>query len=299
MSHANLRLGRGLSALLPTSSSANSVRMIAIDAIQPDPDQPRRMFDDDSIAALASSISTHGVLQPLIVRKEGARYVLLAGERRFRACVSLGFTEVPALLREDAGLSAFEIALVENLQREDLNAIDEAEAYQRLIDEGSRSQTEIGAIVGKSRVHVSNTLRLLKLGTEYLRAVRNGELSTGHARALLMVSDLDARHQLYERIFEEGWSVRRTEKEAKALASGAKRRPRESNAMTPYYDSLARDLQGILGANVSIKARGSKGKVEISFDDLEKLKSLINHLTTTPLSEGQEAKIKSEPGQAH
>jgi ParB family chromosome partitioning protein len=273
--------------------------MIAVETIDPDPQQPRRVFHSESVDALASSIKKYGVLQPLIVRKEGARYVLLAGERRYRACLSLGLREVPALMREDAGLSAFEIALVENLQREDLNAVDEAEAYQRLINEGSRSQTEIGAIVGKSRVHVSNTLRLLKLESDYLNSVRNGGLSTGHARALLMVSDPEARRGLYERIFEEGWSVRRAEKEAKALASGSPRRSREPHAMAPYYDSLARDLQGVIGSKVSIKARGSKGKVEISFDDLDKLKALIHHLTSAPLRKGQEPKVAGESSQTH
>jgi ParB family chromosome partitioning protein len=263
--------------------------MIPIGSIDPDPDQPRRVFDDESIQSLASSIKEHGVLQPLIVRRESNRYVLLAGERRFRACTMLGLSEVPALMREDAGLSAFEIALVENLQREDLNAVDEAEAYQRLVEEGSRSQTDIGLIVGKSRVHVSNTLRLLKLEAEYLESVRNGELSTGHARALLMVSDPLLRRSLYEAIFEQGWSVRKAEKEAKLANSGGFSRNSEPNAMAPYFDSLARDLKGILGTNVQIKARGAKGKLEIPFEDLEKLKELIRRLTSTGSGESDKA----------
>lgn len=275
-------LGRGLSALLPGAGEGVGPREIDVDRIDPDPEQPRQSFDDESIASLAESITRHGVLQPVIVRRQGERFVLLAGERRLRASRVAGLRRVPAILREDAGLTAFEIALVENLQREDLNPLDEASAYRRLLDEGDRTQTDVAALVGKSRAHVANMLRLLGLSPEARRALADGAITSGHARAILSLPDDADEATFLARLIGESWSVRRAEREARALSGSSTKgkRPRRPTALQPYFDQVTRELSASLGVAVRVKAKGHRGALEIPFTDLAALKSLCQTLQT-------------------
>jgi len=270
--------------------------MIPLSEIHPDPDQPRKTFHPDSIASLSGSIQKHGVIQPLIVRRDVDGFVILAGERRYRAALDAGIEEVPAVLREDAGLSAFEIALVENLQREDLNPIDEAEAYRRLTREAGLTQDQVAVLGGRSRAHVANTVRLLKLLPETKNALQKQEITAGHARALLMVRDDGQQRFLLEQILQDGWSVRRAEREARLRATRRKSTPRKSPALTPYYDGVTRQLSDHLGTQVHVRSRGTRGTIEISFQSLGELRSVMCSLGVPEPSLGDEH-LESGDGQ--
>ncbi len=284
-------LGRGLSALLPGATTALGSREVSLDLIDVDVYQPREAFDPEGLERLAESLRRHGVIQPVIVRREGERYVLLAGERRVRAARMADLTHVPAVLREDAGLAAFEIAVVENLQREDLDPMDEARAYQRLIDEGGRTQTDVATLVGRSRAHVANTLRLLSLPEEAVAAVRSGSIAAGHARALLSLPEQADSEGYLRRMVEEKWSVRRAEREAKKAGARRRRAPNRANALRPYYEAVSQDLSGLLGVKVRVRARGGQGVIEIPFHDLASLRKLVASLS----GNGDEANEAGEP----
>jgi ParB family transcriptional regulator, chromosome partitioning protein len=272
-------LGRGLSALLPGATSSLGPREISLDLIDVDADQPRQAFDPERLAHLAESLRRHGVIQPVIVRREGERFVLLAGERRVRAARLADLTHVPAVLREDAGLAAFEIAVVENLQREDLDPLDEARAYQRLMEEGGRTQTEVATLVGRSRAHVANTLRLLSLPDEAVEAVRAGQITAGHARALLSLPEKADEGAYLSRMLEEKWSVRRAEREAKKAGARRRRAPNRADALKPYFEAVSQDLSRLLAVQVSVRARGGQGSIEIPFSDLATLRRLVVQLS--------------------
>ena len=288
-------LGRGLSALLPGALSPAGTRQVELTRIEPDPDQPRKTFDPESIQSLAASIRKHGLLQPVIVRRRGDGYILLAGERRLRAAREAGLKEIAVVVREDAGLTGFEIALVENLQREDLNPVDEAIAFKRLIKEGRRTQRSVAVAVGRSREYIANSLRLLKLIPEALEALRTGEISSGHARAVLRVTDAEEQQAFLQRMMVEGWSVRRTEREARDFQPGRGKMQPSVSAMEPYYRTVATDLQRSLGFDVRIRAKGTRGTLEISFDDLRQLSNLSSLLVPAKgSSDSEEAQIGDE-----
>jgi len=260
------RLGRGLDALLPPAEDdAGGVR-IPLALIEPGPFQPRRRFSDTALRELAESIRAKGVLQPLLVRPKGDGYQLVAGERRFRAAQLAGLTEVPAVVRELTDQEALEVALVENLQREDLSPVEEAEGYRRLAEMGL-SHEAIAARVGRSRSAVTNALRLLQLPDEALAALDDGRISAGHARALLMLPP-DRRLWGLREILDRGLTVRQAERLKERLS----RQPRRE-----AHSELARALEERLGIRVRITGR-RRGRVELFFASEEELRGLLELL---------------------
>ena len=274
------RLGRGLAALLgedtPAPPKEATIQLIPLDILAPSPFQPRRQVDPAELAALADSIREQGVLQPILARPDPAaagRYQIIAGERRWRAAQQAGLHEIPALVRVLTDTTAMAAALVENLQREDLNPIDEGEGYRRLIEEFTLTQERVAESVGKSRSHVANTMRLLKLPSAVQTELRRGTISAGHARALLTHPD-PARATLA--VIAQGLNVRQTE--ALAARQADEDRPsksREAQAKDPDVQSLERDLQEKLGLAVSIRPRGPGGIVQLTYKSPDQLEGLL------------------------
>ena len=283
------RLGKGLGALLgqymePEVEPAE-VRRVKVAAIVPNPLQPRRVFTDEELKDLASSIRENGLLQPLVVRPApGAtdRFELVAGERRFRAVTSLGWDDVPVLVREASDETLLVLALVENLQREELNPLEEAEGYKTLTERFGMSQSDIARAMGKDRSTVANLLRLLNLPPSVRRLLESGELSMGHARALLSLDDTVRAGELARAAVREGWSVREVERkvgETTAQAGAKKKGAKVERAKDPFVRALEEALQESLSTRVSIK-RGRKGKgvIEITFhgpEDFERVFELV------------------------
>ncbi|MFN0064179.1 MAG: ParB/RepB/Spo0J family partition protein [Myxococcaceae bacterium] len=268
-------LGRGLGALLPSaglSSSSGvtpkgSVSQLSLEMIQRDVHQPRKHMDDKQLRALADSIREQGVLQPILVRRTNGAFQIIAGERRWRAAQMAGLTEIPALVREVADAEAFELALVENLQRSDLNPIEEAEGYHRLIEEFGLSQEKAAQRVGKERSTVANALRLLGLPDEVKAMLVEGSLDMGHARALLGLSKAADVLALARKVVEQRLSVRETERQVKnkKTGSGPERTAATPSKNTSSTRAWIEDMQRALGTKVRLNDRGGKGTVEIEF----------------------------------
>jgi ParB family chromosome partitioning protein len=254
--------------------------MVPVEAIVANPDQPRTHFDDDTLEELAASMREVGVLQPIVVTETGDGFVLIAGERRWRAAKRAGMTAVPAVVREATGTSTLVEALVENVQRQDLSPLEEANAYRHLLENYGMTQDEVADRVGKSRPTVSNTLRLLQLPPAIQALVDNGELSAGHVRPLVGMEDVAYATHLAERAVAEGWSVRQMEEAArtrKALESKSSTRVR---ALRPVeIIELEKRLGERLGAPVKIDYRNEKGKLEIRFGSLEDLERIYRSFT--------------------
>lgn len=275
-------LGRGLAALIPEAPPADApsietIARVPLASIQPGPHQPRKRFAEETLKELAESIRTGGVIQPLILRpRDGGGYEIVAGERRWRAARLAGLEAVPALIRRADDRTVLELSIVENLQREDLNPIEEAEAYRRLIEEFGISQEEAARRVGKDRSTVANALRLLKLPGSIQADVAAGLLSAGHARALLMLPSPAAQMGLAERIKTQGLSVR----EAEALAAAKDRSPRRRPS--PHRDVHVRmaeeDLKRRFGTQVRIRGTQEKGRIEIEYYSAEDLIRLVDLL---------------------
>ena len=269
-------LGRGLGALIPGSSPAErrGVMNLGIEEIRPNRAQPRRHFDEAHIEELAESIRSKGVLLPLIVRRESEGYVLVAGERRWRAAQKAGLRELPVMVREVSEKEAFEIALIENIQREDLNPIEEAEAYKRLIEEHGLTQEELAARVGKDRSTVANALRLLRLPEPIKQAIIAGQLSMGHARALLAIADEGDLRKAAARVIAENLSVRAAEALVQRLKS---KRPRKSGDGHggAQVRHLVERLQRKLGARVQLRDKGGSGILEIRYGSLQELDRVL------------------------
>lgn len=283
-------LGRGLSALIPSASqeshSSADVTELAIDMISPNPDQPRTDLDEGSIAELADSIAKVGVLQPIIVRPLGEGYQIIAGERRWRASRKAGLDRVPVRVLGRTEVESLEIALIENLQREDLNAIEEARGYRKLLAEHQMTQAELADRVSKSRSAITNALRLLDLPDEVQDLVYSGMITAGHARAILSVPDETARVRLAAKIADEGLSVREAESLARLIAAGQGDRP--ARPATPKsFKQVARTLRRLLGTNVRVKQGKDKNKIEIEFRDEQELERIYKMLTDGP-AEGEE-----------
>ena len=270
-------LGRGLGALIPGGSPAErkGVMNLGIEEIRPNRAQPRRHFDEAHIEELAESIRSKGVLLPLIVRRVSEGYVLVAGERRWRAAQKAGLRELPAMVREVTEKEAFEIALIENIQREDLNPVEEAEAYKRLIEEHGLTQEELAARVGKDRSTVANALRLLRLPEAIKQAIVAGQLSMGHARALLAIADEGDLRKAAARVMAENLSVRAAEALVQRLKS--KRLPRETRDGHggTQVRHLVEKLQRKLGARVELKDKGGRGTLEIRYGSLQELDRVL------------------------
>jgi ParB family chromosome partitioning protein len=278
-------LGRGLEALLPASEARPApagALQLPIDAITPNPDQPRRHFVAESLAELAASIRMHGLLQPVVVRRVAGGFQLIAGERRLRAARMAGLLEIPAVVRESDERARMELALVENLQREDLPPLDEADAYRVLMDEYGLTQEELAARVGKSRPAVANALRLLGLPDEVKARLRAGEITAGHARAVLSMSGTEAQVALATEIAERGLPKSEAERMAAAQrARPAARRPRTKAggpSTDPNWRAVADDLTRKLGTRVRLTSRARGGTIEIEFYSSAELDRLVHQL---------------------
>jgi ParB family chromosome partitioning protein len=286
--NARRGLGRGLGALIPQASafSGELILYLTVDAVQPNPNQPRKDFDEEEMESLAQSIREQGMLQPIVVRKvDDAHYQIVAGERRWKAAKLAGFEKIPAILRVTEDREMLPLALVENLVRQNLNAIEEAEAYEHLSRVSGWTQEEIAERVGRGRVHIANTVRLLHLPPEVQADVRSGLLTPAHARALLTCESPEDLQRIRERILAEGLTVRETED---LLAAGQERpetqrtRRRRRGAASRTTSPLVRDveerLQRAYGTAVQIVERGGRGRVSFEFythDDLTRLSDLL------------------------
>jgi ParB family chromosome partitioning protein len=272
-------LGRGLEALIPKGEENHTgFAVIPIDRVSANPHQPRSLFDEEALASLAASIVEVGVLQPIVVREaEEGSYTLVAGERRWRAARKVGLTEIPAIIRESDDRSLLTEALVENLQREDLSALEEATAYQELLEDFGLTHEEVGNRVGKSRSAITNSLRLLQLPAAIQGKLERGELSAGHARALLGLEDRKFAEHIAERAVEEGWSVRQVEDAVRSRnqAVSADHDVRRATPARPMaIVELEQRLRDQLSTRVKIKYANDRGKLVIDFsslDDLERI----------------------------
>ncbi|WP_169056121.1 ParB/RepB/Spo0J family partition protein [Bacillus pumilus] len=280
-------LGKGINALFNTvDSNEETVEEIKIKDLRPNPYQPRKTFDEDALSDLKESIQQHGVLQPIIVRKSIKGYDIVAGERRFRAAQQAGLTTIPAIVREFSETLMREIALLENLQREDLSPLEEAEAYASLLDHLSVTQEELAKRLGKSRPHIANHLRLLTLPDEVQKLIEDGTLSMGHGRTLLSLKNKNKLAPLVKKIVDEGLNVRQVEKLVQQLNENV---PRETKKKEAPKDRVLKEresfLQNYFGTSVTIKKQKKKGKIEIEFLSNEDLERILELLSTREASE--------------
>ncbi len=301
-------LGRGLDALFPEKTvqskpktvkeekevsveakkssqqeTGNGERMMKISMIEPNREQPRKNFDEDALQELSESIKQYGILQPLLVSDKKDYYEIVAGERRWRAAKMAGLKEVPVVVKEFSTQEIVEISLIENIQREDLNPVEEAMAYKRLIDEFHLKQDEIAERVSKSRTAVTNSMRLLKLDSRVQQMMVDEMISAGHARAILAISDPEKQYTVAMRVFDEKLSVRETEKLVKSILTPSKKKKVVSNpAEDAIYESLEEKMKGITGTRVFIhRKKNNKGKIEIEYysrDDLDRIIDLFESI---------------------
>lgn len=275
-------LGRGLDALFVENdtSSENGAVTLKLTEIEPNKNQPRKQFDENALAELAQSISEHGIIQPLLVRPQtNGRYLLVAGERRWRASRMAGLSEVPVIIKEMDDAQVAEIALIENLQREDLNPIEEAQGYKELMDKFSLTQDEVAKKVGKSRPAVANALRLLNLPDEVLPLVVKGKLSAGHARAMLSLPEEVDLSVLAEEIVKKGISVREVEKLSKEKKQPSEKKSERKTTRDTYFDEMELALTEALGKKIQVTYSGNKGILQIEFYNKEELSALADKLT--------------------
>lgn len=277
---AQIAAAKGSGTQESRDDSAEAVRYISIHDVKPNVNQPRKTFDEEKIAELAASIRENGIIQPLIVRKKGKTYEIVAGERRWRASVKAELKEVPCIVRELDDEQNMLLAIVENMQREDLNPLEEAEGLNQMIASYGLTQEQVSKSVGKSRPYIANSLRLLKLPEDIRELISEGKLSAGHGRALLSVEDEERQKKITEMILKDGLSVR----EAERLASEEPAAKRKKSGRKPKDPDVARveaDLKEALGTRVSIRKTGKKGKIEIEFfsrDELERLIEMLESL---------------------
>lgn len=264
------------SATEKVSYAGSRITEIEVSKIVPNPYQPRKTFDQSALQELADSIREHGVIQPIVVTATEHGYELVVGERRFRASQLAGMEKVPAIVKGDLGnQTKLEVALIENIQRQELNAIEEAQAYERLIKSFNLTQDQVAKKVGKSRPAVTNTLRLLNLPAEIQRAVIEGKISEGHARAILGIPDQDRQLAMYRTVIEQGLNVRQVEGRVRELTA---KRHVDSIAPDPKLLALERELRGRLGTQVKIQRQGRGGKITIEFFSEEELEQLIQRM---------------------
>ena len=286
-------LGKGLGALIAEAApveitrsekpagknepdSPDTVKYIKTFDIMPNANQPRKTFDEEKIQDLANSIIEHGVIQPIVLRKKDAGYEIVAGERRWRAAIKAGLSEVPCLIRELDDEQNMLIAIIENMQREDLNPIEEAEGLNQMIVTYGMTQEQVSKSVGKSRPYITNSLRLLKLPEYVLELISEGKISAAHGRTVITIDDEEARKNLCSRIVKEGLSVRETERLAAEIGK-PKKKPAK-RAKNPNVSRVEAELKEVLGTKININQKGSKGKIEIEFFSKDELERLIDML---------------------
>jgi ParB family chromosome partitioning protein len=283
-------LGKGLGALIPTSVTNNSLDYdpekdlteLNIKEVVPNVNQPRRNFDPEKLAELTASIKEHGLVQPIVVRPYNGSYQIVAGERRYRACKQLGLKTIPTIIKNLSDEEVTEISLIENIQRQELNPIEEARAYKRLVDEFGLTQEEIAKKVSKSRPFIANFLRLLNLSKEVLDLVEKGDISVGHARALLTLNDPSMQFIVASKIIDENLTVRETEKLTKKMSVMNQnlniKNKKQERDINPIFNDILDHLQSKFGTKVLIKDKGKGGKIEIEYysrQDLERIIELI------------------------
>jgi ParB family chromosome partitioning protein len=271
-------LGKGISALIPEhrTEQADRIGYAAVSQIKPNPFQPREDFDNTSIEELAQSIKEKGVIQPLLVRRQGDYYELIAGERRLRAAKLLNLKELPIIIKDVDDKDSLELALIENIQRQELNPIEEAHAYQYLIDKFEVTQEKISSVLGKSKVTISNTLRLLKLPIEIQQEMKTGRLSFAHGRALLEIVDINQQRTLAQAAISKGLSVRELENLIKMQRPKGIKRRMPSGTREPYLAVLEEELQHALATKVRISKRKKRGQITIEFYSDEDLERVVN-----------------------
>lgn len=279
-------LGKGLDSLIPDNKQvktskpdgSNSIeeikageQMMKINDVEPNREQPRKKFEEDALLELADSIKQFGIIQPLIVQKRKDYYEIIAGERRWRAAKMAGLKEVPVIVKDYTEQEIVEISLIENIQRENLNPIEEAMAFKKLLEEFNLKQDEVAERVSKSRTAVTNSMRLLKLDERVQQMIVDDMISTGHARALLAIDEKEQQYELANRVFDEKLSVRETEKLVKDLKNPKLKKEKKKNEHEFIYDDLANKMKEIMGTKVSISSKGNgKGKIEIEYySDME------------------------------
>ena len=276
-------LGKGLSALIPEEISDNSNEtnqlLVDINKIKCDSNQPRKSFDTDKIAELAESIKVHGIIQPLILRKEEDSYIIVAGERRWRAAKIAGIKDIPAIIMNLEDKEILEISLIENIQRQDLNPIEEAQAYKKLLTDFKLTQEELSKRIGKSRVAIANTMRLINLDKRVQQYIIEEVISEGHGRCILSVEDGDIQYKLAQRVIDEKLSVRELERIVKNNKSENRKVKNKNLELTPYYKNIREQLQEHFGTKVNFSTKKDKGKIEIEYysqDDLQRILDIIN-----------------------
>ena len=289
-------LGRGINALIPEEPAETNEKVIVkevvvkepaetkvrLSQVEPNREQPRKMFDEDALIELSESIKQYGVLQPLLVQKKDNYYEIIAGERRWRAAKLAGLNEVPVMIRKYNENEVVEIALIENIQRDNLNPIEEAMAYKRLMEEFQLKQDEVAGKVSKSRAAITNSLRLLKLDPRVQKMLEEEMISTGHARALLAITNKDQQYEIAQKVFDEKLSVRDIEKLVKDLKKIKKNKKEEKDVHDILYTQLEESMKQVLGSKVTIKnKKNNKGKIEIEYysqDELERIVDMIRSI---------------------
>ena len=288
-------LGKGLNALIPEDTILNKLDtkaekahndrekdsiLIDINLVKSNEEQPRKTFDDEKILELAESIRSNGIIQPLVLKKVDNEYIIVAGERRWRAAKSIGLKEVPAVVMNLTEKQILEISLIENIQREDLNSIEEALAYKRLINDFNLTQEELSKRIGKSRVTITNTLRLLNLSEDVQQYIIEGVISEGHGRALLGITDSKVQCELAQSVIDDKLSVRELEVLIRKLKTSPTRsKSKSSNEINPYYKDVTYKLENYFGTKVNITNKNNKGKIEIEYyseEDLQRILEIIN-----------------------
>lgn len=278
-------LGKGLVALISENeeeTNKNSKLLIPLNKIKSNAEQPRKSFDNERIAELAESIKHHGIIQPLILMKENEDYVIIAGERRWRAAKMAGLKEVPAIIMDITEKEVLEVSLIENIQRQDLNPIEEALAYKRLIDEFKLTQEELSKRIGKSRTTITNCMRLINLDDRVKEYIIEGVLSEGHGRTLLSINDEELQYTIAQKVIDEGLSVRELEKLIKKVYSTDKKKKdnKEVNDENNiYYKDIEEKLQSHFGTKIKLSYKKDKGKIEIEYyseEDLQRILDIIN-----------------------
>lgn len=278
-------LGKGLGALISENeeeTNENSKLLIPLNKIKSNAEQPRKSFDNERIAELAESIKHHGIIQPLILMKENEDYVIIAGERRWRAAKMAGLKEVPAIIMDITEKEVLEVSLIENIQRQDLNPIEEALAYKRLIDEFKLTQEELSKRIGKSRTTITNCMRLINLDDRVKEYIIEGVLSEGHGRILLSINDEELQYTIAQKVIDEGLSVRELEKLIKKVYSTDKKKKdnKEVNDENNiYYKDIEEKLQSHFGTKIKLSYKKDKGKIEIEYyseEDLQRILDIIN-----------------------
>jgi ParB family chromosome partitioning protein len=279
-------LGKGLSALIPEESESvmeqSSNILISIHKIKSDEKQPRKLFDSEKIAELAESIKTHGIIQPLILRKYNEdQYIIVAGERRWRAAKMAGLKEIPAVIMELSDRDILEISLIENIQRQDLNPIEEALAYKKLLDDFKITQEELSKRIGKSRVAITNTIRLTNLDERVQQYIIESIITEGHGRALLAISDKTKQYEIAQKVIDEKLSVRELERLIKKINEEEPKNDfvEVNEDLNPYYKEVKNQLQNYFGTKVNISNKKNKGKIEIEYyseEDLQRILDIIN-----------------------